>query len=340
MKILLDLGHPKDVNVFKNVIHLLQKRGHEIKIFARAKENTEKMLKMYGFDYELGKHYTTMLGKAFGIISNDVLLYKKARVFKPDIFVSTGSPYSAHVSRLMGKPHIAFSDTEIAGIVTKLTLPFTDKIYTSTSFYLDFGTKQKQFNGYYELSYLHPNYFKPNNKILTKYGIDGDYILVRLSALSSSHDKSAKGFVFETETELKNYIARIENYGKVIISSEISHWQTIKDYQLEINPIDLHDIIYFAKLCIGEGATMASEAAILGVPSIYVSNTERGYLNELEQKYGLVYTISERTNALKKAIELLEETSTKDEWRLKREKMLCETVDMVDFMVNSIESFC
>ena len=336
---MLDIGHPKDVNVFKNVIFSLLKNGHEIKIFARAKENTEKMLKMYGFEYEVSKHYNTMLGKAFGILSNDLLLYKKARAFKPDIFVSPGSPYSAHVSRLMRKPHIAFSDTEIAGIVTKLTLPFTDEIYTSTSFYLDLGIKQKQFNGYYELAYLHPNYFKPNKKILNKYGLDGDYILVRLSALSSNHDLNAKGFNFKTEEELKNYIATLENYGKVIISSEISHWQTIKDYQLEMNPMDLHDIIYYAKLCIGEGATMASEAAILGVPSIYVSNTERGYLNELEREYELVYNIPERDDALEKAIEILENDAIKSEWDLKRNMMLRDKIDVVDFIVNAIERY-
>ena len=336
---MLDIGHPKDVNVFKNVIFSLLKKGHEIKIFARAKENTEKMLTIYGFEYELSKHYNSMLGKAFGILSNDLLLYKKARVFKPDIFVSPGSPYSAHVSRLMGRPHIAFSDTEIAGIVTKLTLPFTDKIYTSTSFYLDLGKKQIQFNGYYELAYLHPNYFKPNKKILNKYGLDGDYILVRLSALSSNHDMNAKGFNFKTEEALKNYIDKLENYGKVIISSEISNWQTIKDYQIEINPIDLHDLIYYSKLCIGEGATMASEAAILGVPSIYVSNTERGYLNELEREYGLVYNIPERDDALLKAIEILENSIIQNEWKIKRDIMLYDKIDVVDFIVNAIESY-
>jgi len=336
---MLDIGHPKDVNVFKNVIFSLLKKGHEIKIFVRAKENTEKMIKMYGFDYKLSKHFNTMLGKAFGVIYNDMLLYKTSRIFKPDIFVSPGSPYSAHVSRLMGKPHIAFSDTEIANIVTKITLPFTDKIYTSTSFYLDLGKKQEKFNGYYELAYLHPNYFKPNKILLNKYGLDGDYILFRLSALSSIHDMNARGFGFNSENELINYIAKLEKYGRVIIFSETSHWQTIKNYQIEINPKDLHDIIFHARLYIGEGATMASESAILGVPSIYVSNTERGYLNELDKKYGLVYNIPDKNNALIKAIEILENITTKNEWNQKRDIMLKDKIDVVEFMINAIECY-
>lgn len=336
---MLDIGHPKDVNLFKNVILKLQENGHEIQIFARAKENTKKMLAEYGFEYKLSKHYTSMPGKALGIFVNDFLLYKYAREFNPDIFVSPGSPYSAHVSRFIGKPHVAFSDTEIAGIVTKLTLPFTDKIYTSTSFYLDLGPKQERFNGYCELAYLHPKYFTPKKEIVKKYQLKDNYILLRLSALASNHDIHATGFGFKTEDELKEFVHEIEKYGQIIIFSEISHWQVIREYQIEIDSRDLHDLIYFSKLYIGEGASMASEAAILGVPSIYVSNTERGYLNELEQKYGLVYNIIERDNALKKAIEILKNKKTREEWNYKKDIMLREKIDVVNFMVDAIEQY-
>lgn len=336
---MLDIGHPKDVNLFKNVILRLQEKGHEIQIFARAKENTRKMLAEYGFDYKLSRHYRSMPGKALGILVNDILLYKYARKFNPDIFVSPGSPYSAHVSRLTGKPHIAFSDTEIAGIVTRLALPFTDKIYTSTSFYLNFGPKQERFNGYYELAYLHPKYFTPKEKIKEKYHLKKNYIILRISALASNHDLHATGFGFKTEEELKNYLHKIEKYGQIIIFSETSNWQVINDYQIEIDTRDLHDLLYYSKLYIGEGASMASEAAILGVPSIYVSNTERGYLNELEQKYGLVYNITEKDIAMEKAIEILENENVREEWNSKRDIMLKEKVDVVNFVVDKIERY-
>lgn len=336
---MLDIGHPKDVNLFKNVIIQLQKDGHEIQIFVRAKENTRKILSEYGFEYKLSRHFKSMSGKALGILVNDFILYNWARKFNPDIFVSPGSPYSAHVSKLMGKPHIAFSDTEIAGIVTKLTLPFTDKIYTSTSFYLDLGPKQKKFDGYYELAYLHPKYFTPNKEVIAKYQLKDDYIILRLSALASNHDLNANGFGFKTEEELREYVHEMEKYGQIIIFSETKYWQIIKNYQIEIDSRDLHDLIYYSKLYIGEGASMASEAAILGVPSIYVSNTQRGYLNELEQKYGLVYNIVERDSALRKAIKLLKSENIREEWNFRKEIMLREKIDVVNFMVNAIEKY-
>lgn len=333
MKIMLDIGHPKDVNVFKNVILSLQEMGHTVKIFVRAKESTKRMLDDEGFEYEICPYYKSMAGKAFGILANDLRLYMIARKFRPDVFVSPGSPYSAHVSSLMRKPHLAFSDTEIAGLVTMLTLPFTDKIYTSTSFFLDLGPKQERFKGYYELAYLHPKYFKPNKSVLDKYGLEEGYILLRLSALSSHHDLHASGFDFETEDELRGYISSLEKHGRVIISSEKSDWDTIKEYQLDLDPDDLHDIINYASICLSEGATMASETAVLGIPSIYVSNTERGYLNELEEKYELVYNIPDRGEALEIAKSLLSDSSNKGAWSLKKNTMLEDVDDIVEFIV-------
>jgi predicted glycosyltransferase len=339
LKILLDIGHPKDVNVFKNVILSLQNRGHEIKVVARAKENTKKILGEYGFQCEFGPYYKNIVGKAFGVIRNDIWLFNIARKFQPDIFISPGSPYSAHVSRLLGKPHLAFIDTEIAGLAIKLMLPFTDKIYTSTSFYLDFGLKQVRFNGYYELAYLHPKYFTPNKEVLKKYDLEDDYIILRLSALASHHDVGASGFSFETEEELKSYIAALEKYGRVVISSETDQWPTITDYQLKFDPKDLHDILYFAKLYIGEGATMASESAILGVPAIYVSNTRRGYLDELEKTYDLAFTIRDKQDALEKVVLLLGVNDLEEKWHSKRDKMLGKVTDTVEFMVDVIEKY-
>lgn len=338
MKIILDIGHPKDVNVFKNVVSQLKIRGHDIKIVTRAKENTRRIVKELGLSCEFGPYYKSMAGKAFGVIRNDIWLYNIAKRFKPDVFISPGSPYSAQVSKLLGKPHLAFIDTEIAGPAIKLMLPFTDTVYTSTSFYLDLGPKQERFNGYYELAYLHPKYFIPKKEVLQKYRLNDDYIILRLSALSSHHDIGASGFSFKSEEELKEYIKVLEEYGRVIVSSEVVPWKMIEDYQLKFKPNELHDILFHSKLCIGEGATMASEAAILGVPSIYVSSTQRGYLNELEEKYGLAYTISDNKAALDKAVSLLKKEKLKEEWQLKRQKMLKEKIDVVGFMVEKIEN--
>ncbi|WP_319507159.1 DUF354 domain-containing protein [uncultured Methanolobus sp.] len=341
MKIIFDIGHPKDFNIFKNAITMLESRGHEIKIVGRAKENTKRIIREAAFDAEYGFHYKGIMGKIYGLLRNDIWLYSISKEFNPDLFVSLGTPYAAHASFLTRKHHISFTDTEIATFAIKLMLPFTHKVYTSTSFELDFGNVHERFNGYLELAYLHPKYFTPSYDVLDKYGLHGDYIIVRLSNLSAHHDIGAKGFAFSSEDELKQYIMALQNYGRVIIFTEGSNydWDIVKDNQLDIDTRDFHSILYYSKLYIGEGASMASEAAVIGVPSIYVSNTERGYLNELEKTYGLVFNISDQNIAIRKSLELLSDDSIKLIWSKKREIMLEDKVDVTAFIVETIENF-
>jgi len=341
MRVLVDMGHPTDVNLFRNVIKEMERRGHEVKITAADKENTAMILEGYGFDYELRRHYKRLASKAVGMFINDIWLYNIARKFKPDIFISPGSPYAAQVSKLLGRAHIAFTNTERAKLAIRLMLPFTDVVCTPSCFRRDLGPKQVRFNSYYELAYLHPNYFKPDPAVLEKLNIDRNerYILLRFSALTSHHDIGVRGFGFKTRNEMQAFIKEIENYGRVFLTSEIKLGEEFEKYKVRVPTTDFHSFVYFATMYIGEGAKTASEAAVLGVPSIYVSTTRRGYLDDLEERYGLAYTIENREEALRKAKELLADENLKSKWKKKREKMLREKIDTTKFMVEFIENF-
>ena len=345
MKILLDINHPKDVNVFRNVIRRLERNGHEIKIIAGNKENTLEVLSAYGFDYIPKKHYRSLVNKAIGMLKSDYTIYKVSKEFKPDIFVSFGSPFAAQVSKLFRKPHISFSDTDTEvvsiNLFAILTLPFSEVDYVPACLRINRGPKQKRFNGYYELAYLHPRYFNPDPTVLEKLGLSRNerYIILRFSALTSHHDIGVHGFDFKSNEELSEFIRELKDYGHVFITSEIKLSRELEKYKVKISPNDLHSFISFATLYLGEGATMAAEAAVLGVPSIYVSTTTRGYLDELEEKYGLAFTISSKDKALKKALELLEDKDIKTKWQRKREIMLNEKIDVTKFMEDVIEKW-
>lgn len=339
LKVLFDFGHPTDVNVFRNVIKKLEERGHTTKVTARDKENTVELLKTYCLDYEICPHYKGLLNKALGLPRIDYFVYKVAKKFQPDAFVSAGTPYAAHVSKIFGKPHIAFPNTEHAKLAIYLSNPFTDIICTPYFFKRDFGKKHIRFNGFNELSYLHGNYFKPDPTIVNELGLSGErYVLLRFSALEAHHDIRARGFNFKTEKEILEFIKQIEKYARVVITSEINLSSCFDKFKIKVPSDRWHDFLYYATMYIGEGAKTASEAAILGVPAIYVSNTRRGYLDELEEKYDLAYTIPEREKALEKAISLLQYNDLTEKWKEKNEKMLKEKIDTVEFMVKVIES--
>lgn len=329
------MGHPTDVNVFRNVIKKLEKEGHSTKVTARDKENTVELLKTYGLNYEVSPHYKGMLNKALGLPRADYFVYKVAKKFSPDVFISAGTPYAAQVSKMLGKPHIAFPNTEHAKLAIYLSKPFTDLICTPTFFKRDFGKKQKRFNSFNELTYLHPKYFTPDESIVEKLGLQKDhYVLIRFSALDSHHDLSAKGFDFKSEEEVLAFIEKIEEFQRVVITSELKMGSKFEKYKLKVPSEKWHDFLYYATMYIGEGAKTASEGAILGVPAIYVSNTRRGYLDELEEKYDMSYTIPDKEQALNKAISLLKKENLKEIWRSKREKLLEDKIDTVEFIAN------
>ncbi|KKF99270.1 DUF354 domain-containing protein [Methanosarcina mazei] len=335
MRVLFDVGHPTDVNVFRNVIKKLEKEGHSTKVTARDKENTVELLKTYGLNYEVSPHYKGMLNKALGLPRADYFVYKVAKKFSPDVFISAGTPYAAQVSKMLGKPHIAFPNTEHAKLAIYLSKPFTDLICTPTFFKRDFGKKQKRFNSFNELTYLHPKYFTPDESIVEKLGLQKDhYVLIRFSALDSHHDLSAKGFDFKSEEEVLAFIEKIEEFQRVVITSELKMGSKFEKYKLKVPSEKWHDFLYYATMYIGEGAKTASEGAILGVPAIYVSNTRRGYLDELEEKYDMSYTIPDKEQALNKAISLLKKENLKEIWRSKREKLLEDKIDTVEFIAN------
>ena len=343
MKILFDISHPKGVNIFKNVIWSLQKKGHVVKITARDKEVVLQKLDAYGFDYEAGKHYKGLANKAIGLIKNDLWLYGFSKKFQPDIFVSLGSPYAAQVSKLFGKPHVIFPDVEYGRILDFLLLEiFTDVACVPSCYNRPPSSKEIRFNSYLELAYLHPNNFKPNPSVLKELNLTNDdkYILMRISSLGAFHDIRARGMNFTSSEELREYIQKLESYGHVFLTSEIELSDEFDKYELKIPINDLQNCIYYSTMYIGDGAAMAAEAAVLGVPSIYVTTTRRwGFINDLEKSYELLYTFSNREQALEKAVELLEDGKLKEKWQKKREKMLSEKIDAAKFITEFIEKY-
>lgn len=346
MRILVDIGHPAHVHYFKNVIRNLEEDGHNVKITARDKDVTLKLLDAYGFDYEVvGSTASSLTGKAYNVLKSDYTLFRVAKEFKPDIFLSFGSPYAAHVSKLMRRPHIAFSDTEPASLVIWLTFPFTDVICTPSCYRRRLNNKRHvRFDGYFELAYLHPKYFKPDASVLDHLGLskDDEFIILRLISWDAYHDVNLRGFKKEIE-----FIKILEEYGHVFITSERRLTGELDRYRLRIPPEKIHSLLHYARLYVGEGGTMAAEAAVLGTPSIHVEATSSGIATgelsgnflELRDKYGLLHFYPDQDQALEKAISILEDKNSKREWRRRRERMLKDKIDVTAWMTDFIERY-
>lgn len=343
MRILIDIGHPAHVHFFKNTIWKLQEDGHEVKITARHKEIAQYLLDVYGFDYvDRGTGSGNIIGKAANMLKTNSLLYKITKSFKPDILMGLHNPYISQVGTLIGKPSLIFTDTEHAKLANKLTFPFASVILTPSCFKLDLGKKQIRYNGYHELAYLHPNYFKPDPSVLDLLGVEKDekYIIMRFVSWGASHDVGHSGLSPEMK---RKAVREFSKHAKVFITSETLLPKDLEKYRIRIPPDRIHDALYYATLLYGESATMASECSILGTPAIFLDNAGRGYTDEQEKIYGSVFnfteSIEDQKKSIQKCIELLQAENLKQEWQKKRKKLLEDKIDVTAFMTRFIENY-
>ncbi|MDX9799008.1 MAG: DUF354 domain-containing protein, partial [Bacteroidales bacterium] len=336
-KILIDMGHPAHVHFFKNFIWEMEKKGHEFLITARRKESAFELLNYYGFEFiDLGANKKGMFNKALGLLSNDIKLLKISHKFKADVLTGIGNPYIAQVSKILGLKSVLFTDTEHATLINKLSVPFSTFVLTPSCFLKDLGNKQVRYDGYHELAYLHPKWFKEEKGFLKELDIKKNekYFLLRSVSWQASHDVGYSGI---NKRDMQKIIELLNDHGRVFLSCEFND-NAFQEYTIKVHPAKIHTLMAHSSLYFGEGATMATEAAILGVPSFYISPLlgTMGNFEELEKKYGLLYSYKDVSLAIPHLTQLIENDRL-SEWKKKKETLLKEKIDVTSFMIKFFE---
>ncbi len=337
---------PAQAHFYKNIIKELKNRGNKVHILAREYGETLEILESEGFDYYV---FSSPPPGAIKVLKLPEDILRAVRWLKnKNIDVVTGFEiYGAYVSKLISAPYVQFYDSEpdvhnLLRVQYKFMLPFTTVIITPQSFKRDLGKKHVRVNSYKELAYLHPDYFTPDSEIYNKLGLKKgeDYAIIRFNAFDAVHDKGISGFSRELKVKL---VREIKKYVPVFVSSEAPIPPEIQDAKLPTKKNEIHDVLYYAKLLVTDTQTMATEAAILGTPTIrsnkFVGSKDMGNFIELQERFGLLFNIPNPEKAIEKAIEIARSESVKKEWCEKREKLLKEKTDITSFMVWFIENF-
>ena len=342
MRILIDISHPAHVHFFRNAIGIWQEHGHHIHLVSRQKDIAIQLLGSYSLPHKClsraGKGKLRLMCELF---VHDLGLLRESLHAKPDIMLQIGGLFVSHIGCLLGIPSITFTDTEMASLSNALTFPFTTAVVTPTCYRGHVRPdKHYLYPGYHELAYLHPNRFVPDPKIHEKLGLaeGAPYYLVRFVSWGAIHDVGETGFKRSMKVEM---VKELQRHGRVFITSEGMLPEELRQFQFPIAPELIHHALAFARLCIGESATMASEAAILGTPAIFVSTSPRGYTTEQEEVYGLTFNFSdaEQERALVKMRELLEVNGQHEAWKRKRERLIEDKIDVTSWLVRLVEGY-
>ena len=343
MRILIDMGHPAHVHLFKNFIWEMEKRGHEIKVTARDKDVTRRLLDAYQIPYEtVGKLSPGKFSLYREWIVRTWKIAKIGREFKADLYMGVLNPATAYSAWMNRKRSLTFNDTEHATFAKKITHPFTDHILTPSCYIGNIDKKQIRYNGYHELAYLHPQYFTPNPAILDEIGLkEGDpFIIVRFVSWQASHDIGQHGLTLDTK---RKAIQAFEKYGRVLITSEKPLPEEFENCRISVAPEKMHDLLAYATLLYGESATMASECAVLGTHALFCDFAGRGYTDEEEHADDLVYNFrldeSGQEQSIEKAVSLLQDPNLREKGQEKRKHLLSCKIDVTGFMVWFVEHY-
>jgi predicted glycosyltransferase len=345
MNILIDIGHPAHVHNFRNLVLNLRKSGHKVVWSVKDISVAKHLLDFYGFKfYVLTAKSDSLIAKILKQVKYNYSVWRICRREKIDLAIGT-SVSIAHVSRFSKVKSIMFDDDDdqVQPFVTKYVHPYTDTLFTPIAIK---GNRKKKntvfYQGYHELAYLHPHYFKPDVKVLQDIGLkEGDmFCIMRFNVFKAHHDVGIKGLTLDQKLKI---VSLIEPYGKIFITTEREIEPELAKYQLKVPPERIHSLMYYATLFVGDSQTMITEAALLGTPAVKC-NSFAGKLavpNEIEKKYKLCYSYlpEEFEGFLSKVKELLQTEDLKQEWKKRKDKMIEENINVTDFWTWFIDQY-
>ena len=288
MKVLFMISHPAHFHMFRYTIDNLKHDGHEVVVVIRPKDVLEQLCINVGMQFYKVKNRPKkwgMIGLGLFLMEKIFEVWKIARKEKPDILVGSDGVLAV-VGKLIGRPSFECyeDDAEAIALYARLFFPiYTGLIAPDCCSAWKWEKKKISYRSYHELGYLHPNQFTPDKSVVEKYGINASepYFLVRFAQLTAHHDVGIHGM----NTEIaQRVIDMLKPHGTIYITSERPLEPQFEHYRIHINPLDMHHVMAFASLYIGDSQTMAAEAGVLGTPFVRLNDFvgRLSYIHQLE----------------------------------------------------------
>jgi predicted glycosyltransferase len=286
MKILVDLNHPVDVNFFKNAVKAWTgQHGCQVDITLQPRGKLVAILQseLPGYHFvSMGTFQKTMVRKMLMHAWRFPQFLNHVRRGRYDVVTSFGGIVVSHATWLLRKPSVIFDDDIEYGIGYWPYKPFATRLLLPAQVPAS-GKNIMRYNGFKELAYLHPNYFRPDAGALAEYGLEpSGYVFVReVSKVSGNYAHLETG-------GLAGVCAEVTKRGlKVVLSLEDkSLADQFAPYCIILQePVkDIYSLMHFARLTISSGDTMARESCLTGTPVIYTGGRYMSVNTELVKK--------------------------------------------------------
>ncbi|MEX0290856.1 MAG: DUF354 domain-containing protein [Flavobacteriaceae bacterium] len=331
-KILVDLYHLPQYNFFKNAILSFDPSEVDIYCVNRGKllPIIKHELPQYNVicigDYAQNKGMFSMIFKI--IVPRIFKLFKLVHASKYR-FIITAHYQANFVGKLRGIPNVAFIDDP-----RRFVFPLL-KFSADEVFLPPFETKYagvKYFNALKEWSYLSPAYLKPDVKALETYHLEAKkYVFIReVSTETSNYLSQNQGVILSVAEEFPEDCKVVLSLEKKENSKRYpKHWIILKE------PVkDIHSLMYFSRVVISSGDSVAREGAMLGVPSMYAGIREMPANHIMIKKGMLLKVAPESIVGITK--EIFEGDRNFQEQDGFRERLLKEWDNVTELVLNKV----
>jgi Uncharacterized protein conserved in archaea len=287
MKILFDIKHPAQLNLFKGISGELQAENWDVTICYLQRGKLPHIIQR-----EYAGFKTIPVGSSRGTkwsifwdgnVKRTLTFLELIKKERYNICVAASSIPLALACKMAGIPVIQFYDDPERKRINYVNARLSNQLFFPPI--VSKNGKISVFNCLKEWSYLSPKRFTPNESIPGYYGVQPhEYVFVR--------EVSNKSFNYYNQQDgiISSFSGRINPEAKVVLSLEDKsyanrypgHWTILQE---PVN--DIHSLIYYSKLVLSSGDSMAREGAMLGVPSVYCG-IRKMKANELLMQAGLL----------------------------------------------------
>lgn len=282
MRILFDITEPSHALFFLRPIRALKARGHDVLVCSRQRQGVGELLDRLAIDHEpLSSRSGSRAGAAMELFLRDAAMVSVARAFRPHAMIGFGSVAVAHAGAALGIPSIAFQDSEAASLQSRLIHPAITRLFVPEGYAGEVPTrKTTRVPGVRALSHLHPDGFMAERMVAMAQGLDPARrnVFIRMDGWRERHDRAGPGWSLQ---ELCAVIDRFRTEARVHVSSDRPLPATLEQYALASSSDEVQHLLAHCALYVGDDPLQASEAAVLGVRSVYTGRDSFGYLGDL-----------------------------------------------------------
>lgn len=334
--------HPAKFHLFKNTINRLKTEGCVVDVVIISKDVLEDLIIDEGWDFK----NIFVRGRKISFLPTQIVAFFAAifTVIKLIKFILSKPRYDKYItddilvvpSFLFKIPSYIFVDNDYDALsLGKYLLPFATTIIAPNSTNLKrFNYKKLSFKGNKAIAHLTPSYFTPNKKVI--FPLYNDYFILRLSELNAVHDDDSNRGILDMHVD--KLIKLLLKHGQVLISSERKLPIRLEKYRLNIKPKDIGHYMSFSKIVVTDSGTMATEAAVLGVPNVLLNNLAEkcGVHLDLRDNFGLQYFYNNFDDVFERVNILLEEKELLTNWKKRKEFFLKQIDDFPNFLYEEL----